>query len=117
MGSPLAAEETESSTALLTETQSPCLFSPADSCTTGPGRTTPTQRWVTGKRGGVGAPGAPGLTAFRQHALFHLLQLLIAVPEFGQRLEHPLAGPHALPAGHAAVTPLRPRGQQAGDGI
>ena len=61
--------------------------------------------------------GAPGLTAFGQHALFHLLQLLVTVPEFSQRLEHPLAGPHALPAGHTAVTPLGPRGQQARDGV
>ena len=59
----------------------------------------------------------PGLTAFRQHALLHLLQLLITVPEFGQRLEHPLAGPHALPTGHAAVAPLGPQGQQAWDGV
>lgn len=74
----------------------------------------PTQVWLLG---GQAPAGAPGLTAFRQHALFHLLQLLVAVPEFSQRLEHPLAGPHALPTGHAAVTPLRPRRQQAWDGV
>lgn len=75
-----------------------------------------TRGWLT-EQGGGGLPGAPGLTAFGQHALLHLLQLLIAVPEFGQRLEHPLASPHALPTGHAAVAPLGPRGQQAWDGV
>lgn len=58
-----------------------------------------------------------GLTAFWQHAFLHLLQFLVTVAQLCQRLEHPLAGPHALPAGDAAVAPLGPGGQQARDGV
>lgn len=58
-----------------------------------------------------------GLTAFRQHAFLHLLQFLVTVAQLCQRLEHPLAGPHALPTGDATVAPLGPGGQQAWDGI
>lgn len=59
------------------------------------------QAWLRGGRGG--SPGAPGLTAFRQHALLHLLQLLITVPEVRLRDLSIRWRVHALPTGHAAV--------------
>lgn len=75
--------------------------------------------WILEPRRGWGQVGFqdPGLTALWQHALLHLLQFLIAVSEFRKRFEHSLAGPHALPTGHAAVAPLRPWRQQAWDGV
>lgn len=107
---------TESLSNIANRGPNPCAFSPANSWTLPASKQCdPHTGLVT--RGTGGPAGAPGLTAFRQHALFHLLQLLVAVPEFSQRLEHPLAGPHALPTGHAAVAPLRPRRQQAWDGV
>lgn len=55
------------------------------------------------------------LTALGQHALLRLLQLLVAL--CGIRLQHPLTRPYTAPARHAALAPVRPRRQHAGDGI
>lgn len=57
------------------------------------------------------------LTTLWQHALLHLLQLLCAVAELHGGLERTLSSPQTFAAGHTAVTPFRPRGQQAGDCI
>lgn len=57
------------------------------------------------------------LTALGQHALLHLLQLLRAVAQLHGGLKRALPSPQTFAAGHAAVTPVRPRRQQAGDRI
>ena len=57
------------------------------------------------------------LTTLRQHALLHLFQLLCAVSQLHRGGELALSCPQTLPAGHAAVAPVRPRGQHAGDCI
>lgn len=57
------------------------------------------------------------LTALGQHALLHLLQLLGAVAQLHRGLERALPSPQTFAAGHAAVTPVGPGRQQAGDRV
>lgn len=57
------------------------------------------------------------LTALGQHALLHLLQLLRAVAQLHWGLERTLPRPQTFAAGHAAVAPVGPRCQQAGDRV
>lgn len=55
------------------------------------------------------------LTALRQHALLRLLQFLGALSRI--RLQHPLTCSDAPPTRHAALAPVRPGRQHAGDGV